>query len=469
LILFYLFTESEELWQLLLQRDFGFTQDTEDWKKTLAIEEFSSSVASIFGVDPARADAIIDVSCAFDSWKGWKKASSRFYRTRESPILLENRRGRPSQQLVHAPYFLRAAMLWQTIFRWCDNPDVSKTVGPILQASLNEQSGMYQTDWLHLQQNGSCTKGLDACRAVYAFTGGQGHELDRQTAFDGLLGGYEAYGYYSCTHLITPQVLPDRTDMVIVAVDLLSGHQGLPKLFMLDGNTGTLDFRTHLLESRSHSIRALNHRTPQPDDFLVWLEEYGRRLSDGRIGVGSMGPHLNDEAITLYPQFPRSASPTITEGVSPVGRAVTRGVEVVASGVYVPQARNRFGYIYSIRVRLLTPGEEGYLNATQRGFETCQLQSRHWQITDDSSEQTDRVDGEGVIGMYPLLREGGYTEDGEDFDGILQYQSCTGGMSHGSFRGHMQFIPGSRNAPTGPPFAVELKPFELNKQPTFLY
>ena len=57
--------------------------------------------------------------------------------------------------------------------------------------------------------------------------------------------------------------------------------------------------------------------------------------------------------------------PAKGEGVT---RAVTRGIEVKATSVYMPEHRQAWSY--SIQVRLLQPGEEGYLTPEERGFET---------------------------------------------------------------------------------------------------
>ena len=139
---------------------------------------------------------------------------------------------------------------------------------------------------------------------------------------------------------------------------------------------------------------------------------------------------------------------------------------------------DQFGFIYNIRIRLLQPHdnntvaeEDGgiYLTPKERGFETCQLRSRHWQICNTETGESSDVHGQGVIGMYPILEEGGYTDGGERLDGTFQYQSCTGPMRKGYFQGSLEFVPGSIDSPTGPPFQVELKPFLLDNEPTFLY
>ena len=131
-----------------------------------------------------------------------------------------------------------------------------------------------------------------------------------------------------------------------------------------------------------------------------------------------------------------------------------------------------------MRVRMLEPGEEGGCTAEERGFETCQLHMRHWEIR-DAKGGVQRVDGEGVIGMFPVLREGGYRADrvhragrveGEETSGRFVYQSCTGGnytaegrntLEGGSFGGHLTFVPGTIDDPEGAPFDVAVKAFRL--------
>ena len=66
--------------------------------------------------------------------------------------------------------------------------------------------------------------------------------------------------------------------------------------------------------------------------------------------------------------------PTLADTVN-CSRAVTRGVEVVTSAVFVPEMEV---FVYSIQIRLLTSEDgEGYLSPEVRGFDTCQLLSRH--------------------------------------------------------------------------------------------
>ena len=113
----------------------------------------------------------------------------------------------------------------------------------------------------------------------------------------------------------------------------------------------------------------------------------------------------------------------------------------------------------------------GGLSAAERGFVTCQLESRHWRLgqLDGSFEE---VHGPGVVGRFPLLREGGWREDtqidqrgtiaaGEERDGVFIYQSMSGRGPVASFEGEITFVPGSLREPSGAPFRVAVARFPL--------
>ena len=63
------------------------------------------------------------------------------------------------------------------------------------------------------------------------------------------------------------------------------------------------------------------------------------------------------------------------------------------------------------------------------------LVSRHWEIYEDGREEAERVDGDGVIGLFPILVDGGWLRNQESdphgqyrdhgkADGFFRYQSC---------------------------------------------
>ena len=212
------------------------------------------------------------------------------------------------------------------------------------------------------------------------------------------------------------------------------------------------------------------------DSVLTWMEYHADRLDQDIIGVRAVpcpGIDIELPALVLYPN-PLPKSPP-TQGVQVVSRAVTRGVEVVASAVYSPLLRAvQMGFIYSIRIRLLTPedGDE-YVSPADRGFERCRLETRNYRITDEEWNHTNRVNGEGVEGMFPDLFEGGYQlGNARPRVGTFEFQSSTGRMGKGHFEGEIRFVvtkSATEGAPTGETFEVAVAPFLLDPNPQCWY
>lgn len=565
----YSFLESEEMWRLLLQRDFGLTMELSAGAETATngqafqyyptLEIYKpkkgqgggqrSPTASIFGIDPVSTDHrrssnedsvfLQRTTSAFQAWKSWILARNLYYGQHNEINHNDNVQqgassvvdGNPNTsggggggdvsvqisfgRLMHAPYFVRAAKIWRSIITWCNQHlqqqqssggssrgRQSTPLGGriLLTLTRGKNFQFWKEEILPLlienddddgtaarHEQAAVPDGLLASQAVYAFCGGQQRVFDFGTAFDGVLGGYNAYSYFSCSHLVGPTILghdlheaDDGTGItrgpnnkLMVGKCYLSAESGIGKDLFIEPNTGRLCFsigRSRIIPALRRQPRVANSDTH--DDFLVWLEEYAHRLETGRFTTDSL-PQNFGEYISVYPKFPSTndgndRSDNEQGRIPVVSRAVTKGIEVIASSVYVPQGGHRFGIIYSIRVRIIPPGEEGHVTASDRGFETCQLESRHWRITDSTTNRTEHVDGRGVIGMYPILYEGGYTESGDEGNGFFVYQSCSG-PTEGSFGGHITFIPGTLHNPTGSPFDVSLAPFRLTTMPDFLY
>ena len=111
------------------------------------------------------------------------------------------------------------------------------------------------------------------------------------------------------------------------------------------------------------------------------------------------------------------------------------------------------------------------MSAAERGFETAQLHTRHW-IISKSDGPPDHVNGAGVVGRFPLFREGGWREDkqvdasgrirsGEECEGIFVYQSMSGRGGPVAFEGELNMVPGSIQQPTGDEFTVQVGRFPL--------
>lgn len=192
------------------------------------------------------------------------------------------------------------------------------------------------------------------------------------------------------------------------------------------------------------------------DGLLRWVEEYARRLEEGLYAVMPFKPE----------QAPRTTGINLFPVAGPdFSACVTQGVEVSSACIYMPEHPQ--GWTYCIAFRLV--GDEA-----SRGYKTCQLDVRHWEIQ-QGARNPEHVRGEGVVGLYPILGDGGwflnqesdphrqYNRDPGFIPGTFRYQSCSGRSPemYGTFAGDLTFVPGTRQKPTGAAFQVRLGAFRL--------
>ncbi len=83
-----------------------------------------------------------------------------------------------------------------------------------------------------------------------------------------------------------------------------------------------------------------------------------------------------------------------------VSTAITQGIRVTVSTVYVPSQSNpkerRYVFAYTVRI-------------SNEGKDRVQLRSRHWIITDGAGK-VEEVRGPGVVGQQPVLAAGEHFE-----------------------------------------------------------
>ncbi len=248
---------------------------------------------------------------------------------------------------------------------------------------------------------------------------------------------------------------------------------------------------------RKYAAARSTPQTPNNDGALRWLEEYARRLAAGNYRVMELGPEggSNTLGINLFP-----ASRDLGMAV-----AVTRGVRVRVSPLFVPEScqRGDLTYAYSVGFKLLTEEEErqevaaaaaaagaaagdvtssnsaqaatasssgsgaavadaaAAATAASPRLTSCQLLSRHWLICGPAGDVIEEVSGEAVVGQYPLLRPG---------DPEFVYQSCTQVPEgeRGSMKGRFRFVEGSIARPTGGEFDVVCPEFRL-EEPQYIF
>jgi uncharacterized protein affecting Mg2+/Co2+ transport len=430
--------EANVIWFLALARDFAFDSET-DSLQTLGIHEERhnpSSITSIFGYTLSQEGSVFTAENAFESWKHWSKAAAIFLAT--------SAHKRDMAYKINGPYFLRAAKLWRIIENWGES-DESGFFGDTMRNSL--VSGVQQNRGRFAKVSNTVTHPFEA---IFAFCDGQ--RLNHQPLAP-LFGGYTAYDHTNSMALCSTAEAIERDNPVLISLNRKKNIKS--KEILYDVDTAALFVRIGNNDYHEFEVYVLNGEDTN-EVGLLWMEEFARRLQNSFLGISSSYQieDVYNESHYGLSCFPSDRSPLTS-------RRITKGIEVLASSLGALEIGH---VIYSIRLRILTEGEDGYLNANERGFETCQLLSRHWTFYDRNSGETQTVSGDGVIGLHPLLREGGYRNDlnyqgllreGEGREGIFQYQSCAT-IDDGTFKGSMKLIPGSIREPSGDPFFVHL-------------
>ncbi|XP_042482582.1 F-box protein SKIP16 isoform X3 [Macadamia integrifolia] len=282
----------------------------------------------------------------------------------------------------------------------------------------------------------------------------------------GLIGGYSFYDHVVNVYLLPlSQVIAEtkefvrhlgfsnRSKYIVVAASSTYGE----KLFFLNCSNAQLYVGTKNLSIDGEMIACVPstlinsvhnfHGNQQQDAMLLWLEEHGRRLHSGIIGLRGEG---DVRSINLFPESPPLCSTAATNGVQ------TRASSLLIPELCDPQKESeKYWFSYSIRMRLLPEG--CIINGTS--FGSCQLYWRRWIIRANDTVISD-VNDEAVIGKYPLLYP-----DGKEF----VYESCTPlTSSSGSIEGAFTFVPGRLTEPKGMPFDVKVARFLL-KVPDYVF
>ncbi|KAL6532042.1 F-box protein skip16 [Orobanche gracilis] len=292
-------------------------------------------------------------------------------------------------------------------------------------------------------------------RVLYRFCDGQ--DLPNEhfsgslpSSLLGVIGGYTMYDHLVNVFLLPlRQVIIDsrsimhqlgfstRSKYIVVAASATYSE----KIFFLNCSSGQLFVGTRNLvtdgemlpcvpDALISCVHTAEGGGQQQDAMLLWLEEHGRRMQDGIIRVRKEGKM---SSINLFPEQPPLCSSAVTHGVKFSN---------------LQDESEKFVFAYSVRMSLSSDG--CIVNGLR--FSSCQLYWRHWIIRANRAVVSD-VNGEAVIGKFPLLRPGE-----EEF----VYESCASlPTSQGSIEGSFTFIPGRLADAKGSPFAVEVARFPL--------
>ncbi|XP_020596827.1 F-box protein SKIP16 [Phalaenopsis equestris] len=317
-------------------------------------------------------------------------------------------------------------------------------------------------------------------RILYRFCDGQDTEgFDRSQCRHlaplGIIGGYEFYNHLVNVHLLSLSQIVKKTKEFVQMMGFKSKNivvamsNYLDKRFLLNFSSGQLYVGTRDMLSAGELMLCVPSELLKPESdatnglpqgaLMLWLEEHSRLLHNGIIQTRMLRKartiSLFPEAVSGTPMVRRSEAISLyPSSLTTYSTAVTNGVQIRASAVFVPELSilngERMEYCYSYSIRMSLIPEECFLNGVY--YSTCQLSCRHW-IIRSNDNIVDEVSGEAVIGLYPHLRPN---------QNEFVYESCTPlPYASGSIEGSFTFVPGSLAHPEGPPFEVKVAPFKL--------
>ncbi|GAQ85968.1 hypothetical protein KFL_002630120 [Klebsormidium nitens] len=309
----------------------------------------------------------------------------------------------------------RAKRCWGAILDWTGRH------APAIAATIS--SGASEEELDHLEEKLGAPL-PPAVRVVYRLHNGQWDEslFERDTPeklehlFLGLLGGYSFYDRIVCTRLVRArEIAPVRGHANLVRFAESPKRDKYFAVSLVDGEVYTRTFTGHHLpccppESQQGGPQAGASKgsadynqgeggTKVGDGMLRWLEEYAQRLQEGWYPIKPLWTGDRTRGISLFPE----TGPAVAE-------AVTRGVKVRSSAIFVPEHShihplhpviNRYFFAYSIRLSYEPPEEVAGVQPPR----SVQLRSRQWIIRENGAV-VDEVRGAGVIGKYPLLQPG---------------------------------------------------------------
>eukprot|EP00937_MAST-01D_sp_MAST-1D-sp2_P001720 g1720.t1 len=447
--------------------------------------------------------------------------------------------------------YVRSCRAWDALRCWLREnqlEDVGRTLKPGLTATALAAVDETAQSTSACQERASAANlalasSVSALKAVYSVVGGQllgpqGAESgiypdgSARPAFNGVFGCHSVYQDLNVTHFTHQRAMdkaynnphvdhsgPEQLAVECIkiaapgasatayAVEFAHGTDG--SIVCQDVASGALlrancEYREGgLIVSFAKPVIVPQQYPGRGVGALGYLEEYVARLRSGYYRAASIFPDAAmglldvSRGINLFP-----------DASGAVSVAVTRGVEIRASVVFLnparcpaecldmshdaqfPQRQSQFSpvqFAYSFRMRLLGAGAG---DVPQQ----CQLQSRRLLFTDGAG-RTRTVEGAAVVGKLPLLRDGGYVDlgvdgapaTGEFVAGEFVYQSQTGpvegteagvalvqggiaitqpqcgplDMGAACIRGSMRFVPGSIDDPQGPAFDAEVAPISF--------
>ena len=263
------------------------------------------------------------------------------------------------------------------------------------------------------------------------------HRFAQALLGNGLLGGYTVYDNHVNVRLFSLDSSRKLTKF-LSAEGIMSAEKGrnvllaasfdMQKLVWANAKTGTV--WVHVTEQSGQRSGTTAH--PAGMDVVDWFEEFSRRVG---LGVYVVDSQMHSQGSggwrpTALSQFPALARPGTSvcddqdsavasdaaqrQEVTAYEEVTKNAVRISVSTVYMENGnmwtyRVRM-YMLSIeeqetRWRRINPSDDSRLRNPFRPMHKAQLTRRLWVITDENAHEQ-RVEGEAVIGQYPILEPG---------------------------------------------------------------
>jgi uncharacterized protein affecting Mg2+/Co2+ transport len=318
------------------------------------------------------------------------------------------------------------------------------------------------------------------------------HRFAQALLGNGLLGGYTVYDNHVNVRLLSLDSSRKLTKFLgangLVPREkgrnvLLAASFDMRKLVWANAKTGTV--WVYVTEQSGQRVGMQAH--PAGMDVVDWFEEFSRRVG---LGVYVVDSQMDSQGSggwrpTALSQFPALARPGTSvcddqdsavasdaaqrQEVTAYEEVTKNAVRISVSTVYMENGnmwtyRVRM-YMLSIeeqetRWRRINPSDDSRLTNPFRPMHKAQLTRRLWVITDENAHEQ-RVEGEAVIGQYPILEPGAEA---------FSYQSQTNlpGGGSGTMKGGFYFVEGTMDDETGPEFFAKCPEFVLCR-PRFMF
>jgi len=468
-------TGIQSIWSIVVHREFLSDKSREWVQEHICRKRFALNIPlnvrrRLPKLDYLGMDGIEGIKDVFDSenalishnislmkdskpiWVLWN-----IFQTFAEVLSLPNR-GQNTNVFKGMSDIIRGYHAWDCVLNGLAEQKVSSSVIATVNPPLEKTFDQFRNRILNISDTTANGFGEKAMLQLYGLLINRNGQKSCRNHDLGLFGGTEVYSARSILWFLDDERMQPCSKASLTIATAFGSS--VSRTIQLKLETGELEKSTEVPTRRVQSICSGNA------DLIEWFHEYGRRL---RSGFFQSFPLLSDASIlrvrSKFPQCPPFMS-----------TAITRGIKITMSKTrrYDCHLPTPAFWQYEIAIRLLSAGEPGYVSPEERGFDTAQLLSRYW-VLEMVNGTTQVVDDFGVVGLYPLLRDRSFTSkktgshyisyglySGPEREEEGEFRYCSQLYADVKyFGGHLCFVPGCLDKPTGERFQATVARNEM--------